>query len=103
MKPVIYAISKYATISTHGCSKFDRYGDRLLPHLALHAKAYFGDFAGRGWVRRGLVVILLGCEVLGRAFDCGPSSARSATRDRLSFHSASLLLRPCLRQDNSPR
>lgn len=91
------------TQHTHCYSKFDWYGICLLPHLAAHVKAYLGDFARSGWSSWGLSLILRH-EMLGSAFDSSsPLSSHSATRDRLSFHSAILLLRPCLRQDNSPR
>lgn len=86
---------------THCCSKFDRYGVGLLCQRTAHAKAYLGDFTGCWWVFWGFILIL-GREMLGCAFDCCPFSPHIATRDRLSFHSAFLLLRPCLRQDNSP-
>lgn len=89
-------------LDTHCSSKFDRYGIRLLRHLTAHAKAYLGHFAGCWWDPWGLILVF-SCEMLGCAFDCCPFSSHSATRDRLSFHSAFLLLRPCLRQDNSPR
>lgn len=88
---------------THCCAKFDWYGICLLPHLAAHVKAYLGDFARGGWSSWGLSLIFRH-EMLGSAFDSrSPLSSHSATRDRLSFHFAFLLLRPCLRQDNSPR
>lgn len=96
------ASSYHPLLHTHCCSKFDRYGIWLLPHRTAHAKAYLGDFAGCWWASRGLILVFR-CEMLGCAFDCCPFSSHNATRDRLSFHSAFLLLRPCLRQDNSPR
>lgn len=103
--PASWSIGSFTTREkhTHCCSKFNRYGICLLRHLAAHVKAYLGDFARSGWSSWGLSLILRH-EMLGSALDSGsPFSSHSATRDRLSFHSAFLLLRPCLRQDNSPR
>lgn len=91
---------KKAIPASHRCSKFDRYGVWFGCRLAAHAKAQFGDFARCRRVFWRLV-LLFSREVLGCTFVSGPIASHSTTRDRLSFHSVSLLLRPCLRRDNS--
>lgn len=87
--------------NTHTCAKFDRYRVGLVSHAA-HFEASFEDLAGNRWTWWRLVFIFRQ-KMLRWAFGWGPFSSHSATRDRLSFHSAILLQRPCLRQDNSPR